>query len=354
MRAHEAWEVAGKWLTTEWLPEVEREGKAHGFAGAYIMGSLAALPAEAEFKNLASDIDVALLVDPDVLPTDRERYPHGKFTLFGECQIQAIFLPLTALEAEERLLTMLGLGCNLKNAHVLADPLGRIERARAVVLEHWGADEWTARRLERAKEFASGAMDRMAAESAPIGRLGAYCDGMMQIAGLPAIATRETPTHRRCLVRARAIMADRGREDLYDRLLGVVGAQRVDASTVEAVVADSLVALDIEQRHGKAAVDLSAEFRAALPEATAASVFDLVEDGWEREAILPALGNLSMSSAIVARVGSKTEVASLEEMAVRNLERVGISDEGWGERAKSARALTDEIGRWCSELVSGA
>ena len=340
-------------MTSEWLPDVEREGKAHGFAGAYIMGSLASLPADAEFKHRASDIDVALLVDPEVLPNDRERYPHGRFTLFRGCQIQAIFLPLTALDTDETLLTMLGLGCNLRNARVLSDPLGRIQRAQGVVMQSWGAPEWTAQRLGRAQTFATGAMERMAAASDPIGRLESFCAGITHIAGLPAIATRETPTHRRSLVRARAIMTDHGRDDLYDRLLGVVGAQDA-TSTVEAVVTDALAALEIEQRYAADAVDLSPEFRAALPDTIAASVFDLVDDGWGREAVLPALASLAVTATIASRVGSPAEVAALQEMATRNLGRVGISADGWADRVGSARELTDEVGRWCAELVSGA
>lgn len=47
-------------------------------------------------------------MDPEVLPADRERYPHGKLIRFRECQIQAIFVPMTVPDTDEQPLTMLG------------------------------------------------------------------------------------------------------------------------------------------------------------------------------------------------------------------------------------------------------
>ena len=353
MRASEAWGIADEWLKTEWLPDVESSGKGHGFVGAYIMGSLASLPAEAEFKNRASDIDVALVIDPEVLPFD-PRYPDGKFSVFRECIIQAIFVPMAVLDEEEKLLTMLGLGCNLRNGRILSDSSGRLQEAKDVVADSWAAPAWTARRFERARTFATTAFEEMPAASDPIGRLGSFCGVMMQLAGLPAIATRETPTHRRCLIKAAVIMRDRGREDLYDRLLAAVGAQDAEIGDVEALVAYGLVALETEQRYAEDTPGLSPELRSALPALTVAGPMDLVEDGWVREAVLPALMNVWMSASLVARVGSAEEVEALQKLAAAGLERVGLSEQAWPARIELARELLGDLGDWCAEQASAA
>src|SRR5687767_2039824 len=79
----------------------------------------------------------------------------------------------------------------------------------------------------------------------------------------------------------------------------------------------------IRRRHARAVTGA----RAILPELTAAGTFDLVEDGWVREAILSALTNVSLSASIVGRVGSPEDVEALQTLAAAGLERVGVFEE---------------------------
>lgn len=61
----------------EMLPPTQ----ADALCGAYVMGSLASLADEEEFDSDASDIDIAVVIDTQLMPIDHERFPHGKFLI---------------------------------------------------------------------------------------------------------------------------------------------------------------------------------------------------------------------------------------------------------------------------------
>lgn len=349
MLAGEAKQTARRWFHDEWTPALERSGKAGGCHGAYVMGSLAGRSDDEDFDAEASDIDVAVLVDPDVLPPDRERYPHGTFRLFEGCALQTIFVPTPVLDDEETLLGMLGLGCNLLRAYVLSDPDGRIQDAIATLGRRWHEPRWLARRTERAVGFAGRAVGELATTEGPVPRLAALCGAVMQLAGLVPIADGVPPTHRRSLALAAQRLRLRQRDDLALRLLAAIGAADADAADVEAALGDALVALEIEMRYD-AATGLSPELRADLPRLLEAGVRELLRDGFPGAAMLPALAGVSTSAA--STVGSSLEdAAALDRLASGALRRAGLPPESWESRGEALAQLLDDL---VEELTSSS
>lgn len=141
MKAGEARRLAQDWVLEQRLPSLKPRQQA-AVVGAYVMGSVAARADEEPFDETASDIDVAIVVDDTILPLDHAQYPHGNFLIWGRCALQAIFLPVARIEDERSLLTMLGLGCNLRSGHILTDPHGKLSAAREVVVERWTERRW--------------------------------------------------------------------------------------------------------------------------------------------------------------------------------------------------------------------
>ena len=340
MRAGDAKQTATDWFHDEWMPGQERSGRAQGCHGAYVMGSLAGRADDDEFDADASDIDVAILVDPEILPPDPERYPHGAFTVYRGCTVQAIFVPTSVLAREETLLGMLGLGCNLLRAHVLSDPDGLIRAATETVIEHWREPQWLVRRTERAVGFARKAVAAMPATTGPVPRLSALCDAAMQLAGILAIADGVPPTHRRALALAEERLRLRGRDDLNVRLLDTIGAAAVGTDDVAAALADALLAVEVETRY--VAANLSAELRANLARLVVAGVQELVREGRHGAAMLPALMSVATSAASTAGASAE-DGATFDDLATAALRRAGIPPDSWETRCTAIAGLLDEL-----------
>lgn len=344
VRASAARLVAAGWVADELRPSLDPAG----FVGAYVMGSLAAAADDDEFDIEARDIDIAIVVDPDRVQIDHEHYPHGRFVVHDGCALQAILLSREIFDSEERLLGMLGLGSNLRCGHVLVDPTGLIAAAQATVVERWHGPSWVRHRLGRAIDFAEGALRQVEHQQAALGRLIALTELITQLAGVVAISRAVTPTHRRALVLARQLLADEGRPDLHDGLLAAIGAGEADEAAVGSAIDDGVEALQIELRYPPMRPDLSEEFRARLPSLFVAGVREVVQDGYPREAMLPALSGLLVSAMTVGDRASPDDRQRLDELLDRRLRAAGIGGEAaWGERVQAARALTDEISRLC-------
>ena len=341
MRVSEAKQTATEWFRDVWMAGLEASGRAEGCLGAYVMGSLAGRPDDAEFDAEASDIDVALLVDTDVLPPDRERYPHGTFTMFGGCAIQGIFVPSSVLSRDESLLGMLGLGCNLLRAHVISDPHGLIRAATQQVNERWREPQWLGRRTERAADFARTAVRALPATTGAVPRLDALCDAVSQLAGILPIADGVPPTHRRALALAADRLQLRGRDDLTERLLGTIGAGRATEADVEAALADALAAVEIEARNAIAA-KLSAELRANLPRIVEAGIRELLREGRHGAAMLAALMSVS-TSAVSSSGATAADLAALDDLATAALRRAGIPPASWESRCTAIAVLLDDL-----------
>lgn len=346
MRAGDAREVAAAWLHEEWLPWAAAQGRAEGFRGAYVMGSLAALDDDADFASDLSDIDLAIAVDPAVLPLD-PRYPHGRFSVFRNCLVQSIFLPVDVLGDREKLLTMLGLGDNLRNARILADPTGALQAARQVIAEEWAGQPWLPMRSERAIGFAETAVASLPGASSDVERLGVLTDLVSQLGGLVAIACAVTPTHRRSVALAAELLEPHGRVDLTDRLLLALGAQEADEASVETAVAEVLAALDIEQRYAGSSVDVAPDVHAMLPAFVVAGIRQIVHDGSPGAAMLPALQNVYLSATLVGVHGSEADRQHLDVLAVSALQRAGIPPQSWEERCVQLRELASDVITFC-------
>lgn len=81
------------------------------------------------------------------------------------------------------MLGMLGLGCNLRYAHVLFDGEGALERALATIDQRWAEATWVSHRTSRAIAFARDAIAHCATADGALVRLDALTDAVTQLAG---------------------------------------------------------------------------------------------------------------------------------------------------------------------------
>ena len=324
--------------------------QSDALCGAYVMGSLASLQDEEEFDAHASDIDIAIVIDTKLMPIDHERFPHGKFLIQEGCLIQEISVDRYILDDERKLLSTLGLGCNLRNGHIISDPSGVIGAAKQLVLDQWAESEWVSLRTERAIAFAEKSIARLAEASTSLDRLSGLADAVMQLAGLVAIASATTPTHRRALVLAATLLERDVRMDLHEKLLSAIGAESVDENAVRAALSDAVAAAEIEVRYDNPAVTNSPEFQRVLIRSISAGTEQIIREGYLREAMLPLVWSVAISAEAVGPVGSKADREVLAQLVDRGLEGVGGAGNSWNERLEILKNVFKEFSIFCRAL----
>jgi hypothetical protein len=349
MRAAEARSIAERWIHDVYLPGVD----ARGLVGAWVGGSLASRTDDDDFDEDASDVDLFLVVDPDVIRIDRERLPHGCWTLHDDVIIQAVPVPAEVIEDESRLLGMLGLGSNLRHGRILYDPSGRVERALHLVRKDWKSPTWIAHRTARAIEFAEQAIAGIDQEASDPARLLSLADAVGQLAGVLAIAQAVTPTHRRALALSRGLLERQGRLDLHERLLAAIGADSAGVSDVEQAAADASAALAVELHYGgDPSLDDTDEFRERLRVALKAGLAEMIEEGDVREAVLPAIGSIALSATAVMKRAEPADRVTIDRLVDHRLNAIGVSSTNWAQRHAEVNALGQEISAYARSLAA--
>ncbi|MET9340467.1 hypothetical protein [Nonomuraea sp. NPDC003804] len=262
MKIAEARAVAARWVAEHQVP---------GFVGAYVSGSAAWLPAEAELPA-ASDVDLVIVVDGEAPPK------LGKFRHEGVL-LEVGYAPL---ESAADVLSSPALAPALSRGVLLADPDGRLAALHAAVAGEFGRSRWVRIRCAALEERIS-----------PLARFDVgrpLADRVLSWAfpaSLPTLviltAARANPTVRRRYVAAREVLLRHGHAGFHDVLLDWLGCAHLDASRVAAHL-DRLadvydrVPYDPAKPYG---TDLTPEARQISIDGTR----DLIEQGLHREAV---------------------------------------------------------------------
>jgi hypothetical protein len=125
MKVREARALASRWVG-------RHTGAIPGFAGAFLSGSVAWLPAGDELPA-SSDVDVMVVTAQHPPPPKLGKLPYGGVL------VEVSFLSLEQLGSSERVLGSYYLAGSFRTDTVLADPTGRLAELRAVVAGEWAA-----------------------------------------------------------------------------------------------------------------------------------------------------------------------------------------------------------------------
>lgn len=151
----------------------------------------------------------------------------------------------------------------------------------------------------------------------------------MQLAGLVAIASATTPTHRRALVLAATLLERDGRMDILEQLLSAVGAEAVDENAVRVALSDAVAAAEIELRYDNPAVTNSPDFQRVLIRSISAGTEQIIRGGYLREAMLPLVWSVAISA-------------------------VGVAGNIWNERLEILENVFKEVSIFCRALTGSS
>ena len=196
-----------------------------GFSGAFFHGSTNWLPDHAELST-SSDVDVMVVLD-DPNPPPRP----GKF-IFHDALLEVSYLPGDQLRSPALVLGQYHLAGSFRTPSIIADPSGELTNLQSAVARDFAKHRWVSRRCEHARDKILGGYsliesdpfhDQVVAWLFPAG----ITTHVLLVAGL------RNPTVRTRYLAARELLADYGRLEFHESLLGLLGCARMSQARVE-------------------------------------------------------------------------------------------------------------------------
>lgn len=328
----------------EW---VELHGRhLPGVRAAHIMGALTSLPSEAPFPSYR-DVDIALVTDEGTQPVERNLDVAYR-GLIIECGL----LGVDEYRDPELLLANPGIGPHLLADSVLWDPGGLLAAVQPAVRRGWRRRRWIRARCEVEKRDVL----RELALLEDYVSLDACLTGLyrliISLAGLLAVGTLRTPTHRRCLVVAREVLGAVGRPDVHEALLGLLGHAALRREDVVAWLAPISAAFDRAVAVRRSPSPFGFKLHPHVRPIFIEGAQELVDEGHHREAMWWLAFAYYIANAAIQNDGDEVEKPGYQAMMVRVTEPLmaeGVAE--WQVRTLRARRTADEIFALVDELA---
>ena len=219
MAVKHARDAARRWV----LEEVTGE---EGFRGAFYHGSTGWLPDDAVLPA-TSDVDVMVVFDDVELRTKPGKFRHEGVLL------EVSYMPGERLGSPEMVLGRPELAGSFRGPSVISDPSGWLTTLQKAVAGNYARREWVLKRCE-------GTRDNLLRYLRLLEKPGPFHDsvtswlfGTGNTALIPLVAGLRNPTVRKRYAAARELLAEYGRQDFYEPLLGLLGCARMRRARAE-------------------------------------------------------------------------------------------------------------------------
>ncbi|AXI81321.1 hypothetical protein [Peterkaempfera bronchialis] len=218
MQIHEARATAARWVA-------QHAARDPHFAGAFISGSAAWLPGDAELPA-TSDVDVLLVTTAPQPP------PKPGKVRYGGILIEASPLPWAEVCSPEAVLSSYYLAGSFRTDTVLADPTGHLARLHTAAAGEYARRPWVRRRCRHAERRIT---DGLAAldEARPLpGQVMAWIFPTGVTTHVLLTAGLRNPTVRLRYAAARTLLLEYDRPDIHEELLRLLGCEHLSAERV--------------------------------------------------------------------------------------------------------------------------
>lgn len=270
VRVDEAKRVAREWV-------LEQASERPGFQGAYVAGSVNWLPDDAEL-DAASDLDVHIVFDK---ADATERYKLVR----GGVLLEIVTDALDLLRSPEQVLGHYALAGAFRVPSVIVDRTGHLTTLQQEVTRRFAEPAWVRRRCEDALDRSRGYLDALTAEKPLYLQAIVWAFGTSVTTLVPLIACLRNPTVRRRYVAVRELLMERGRPDLYERLLGLLGCADIERRQVKHHLAAVASLYDACVPVLKGTYPFAADISHSSRYITIDGSRDLIERGLHREVV---------------------------------------------------------------------
>lgn len=219
IRVGAARDAARRWVLENAAVEV-------GFRGAFYHGSTGWLPDDA-LLPATSDVDVMVVFDDAELRTKP-----GKFRYEGVL-LEVSYMTAERLGSPEMVLGRPELAGSFRGRSVISDPSGWLTTLQKAVARDYARRRWVVERCESTR-------DNILRYLRLLGEPGPFHDAVTNwlfatgnTTLMPLVAGLRNPTVRKRYAASRELLADYGRRDFYDTLLGLLGCTGMERARAE-------------------------------------------------------------------------------------------------------------------------
>jgi hypothetical protein len=267
----EARALAARWVAGH-------RARLPGFAGAFLSGSAAWLPAGAHLPD-TSDVDVLVVTDVPPAPPKL-----GKFRFEGAL-LDVGFLSWDDLGSPEDVLGSYHLAGSFRTDTVLADPTGRLAELHATVSANYAKRSWVRRRCRHAERRIVDGLGRLDAAAPFHDQVTAWLFPTGVTTHVLLTAGLRNPTVRLRYLAARDLLHRYGHEGFHEELLALLGCGRLARERVRHHLRATTAAFDDAAAVARTPFPFAADVTAAARPVAVDGSRALVDQGRHREAV---------------------------------------------------------------------
>jgi hypothetical protein len=219
MLVKEAKAIAHQWAVAE-------GSKTAGFAGAYLAGSTTWLDENAAFPA-TSDVDVWV-----VLAGPEPQNKLGKFS-YQDVLLEVSYQSLDQLQSPEQVLADYHMAGSFRQNNILLDPSRQLTQLQSVVAQNFAKRTWVERRCQDARNRVLRNLQSLDAVDPFHDQVMVWLFANGVMTHVLLVAGLRNPTVRQRYVAVKALLAEYGRLDEYERLLELLGCAHFTQSQVE-------------------------------------------------------------------------------------------------------------------------
>lgn len=271
MTVQEAREVARQWVRRE-------AGGIPAFHGAFHHGSTNWLPGDAALPT-ASDVDVMVVLAGRDLPVKP-----GKL-LYDGVMLEVSYLAADELSSPEAVLGHYQLAGSFRARNVILDPTGELTRLQEAVAAEYAEPRWVLRRCEHARDKVLRNLEALSASEPFHDQVAPWLFAAGVTTHVLLTAGLRNPTVRRRYAAVRELLEVRGRLELYEELLELLGCARMRRARVERHLVALSGAFDAAGAVLRTQFFFASDLTAIARPIAIGGSRELIEGGLHREAV---------------------------------------------------------------------
>jgi hypothetical protein len=309
-----------------------------GFCGTYLVGGINAMPSDEPFPYYC-DVDLHIVLKEGGKSSDAnlEVSYNG---LILECG----FKGLDEYSSPEAVLANPHIAPNLVVNSIISDPTGQLTRVQREVAEAFAQRQWVMARCAYEKERTLGHLEQLRQVKTPFEATVQLYWVANFLAGLIALASLKTPTHRKALVLMKELLQGQGHLDLHEKLLDLLGYKHLRTDQVEFYLRECAAAFDCAIEVKKTPSFWDMKLRPHVRPYVIVGAQEMMDAGYYREAMFWIEVFLAISIAAI-----QNDAPDADRLRFRNSLRQLFEDLGrstpddWASRYLQACLVKDDI-----------
>lgn len=337
-----------KRIVRDWVEE--EASKTPGFQGAFLIGSIN-WRTEDEPMPPTSDVDVRIVVDIDDHELIAEQGLRQQIRSIQGVTLDFGFDPISRVGTPEQVLGNYTLACHFSVPNILSDPSGHLTKIQKAVEKHYAQRRWLTERVERARVHTLEVLHDLQMSDDVVGSVTPLFFAVMGMTQIPAVADLRNPTMRKCLVVFLELVERQRKRPLHESVLKFLGSDAMDRKAVERHHRDLVTVFDraVEIAQSPSIGDFVNI--TARPVVIAGS-WELIEDGFHREAMLWILSMRALCQATIEKDASDREKAQYAQRYKEFLVELGLASvEDSKKRAQYGERLLEEVMQVAEEII---